>query len=303
MAFIVLAAIAAVVIFIAAGFKTIGGKKGWKPNPKQWLTFAALLFVAPAFFAIVPANTVGVVYSPFSGGVQEETLSEGINMKGPLDTVTLISTEVQSITLSNLYGQTEDSQYLTISVDVKYYVQKAAAVNVFKKFRTLDKVTADLVNTAAQRAIETATTNYNIMEILGDQRTQVYMEIESTLSERFEKDGISLHSITFLDTDGGEEIEQAIRNEAVAKKAVETAEQERTKAEIQALTRIIQAEAEAKEKEILAAAISQNPEILELEWIKKWNGDLPTYLGGDTGNVMIDLGGLQDDTAHPASAE
>ena len=96
----------------------------------------------------------------------------GINLKGPFDTVNLISTEVQSITLADLYGQTEDSQYLTISVDVKYYVQPSEAVNVFKKFRTLDNVTSTLVNTAAQRAIETATTNYNIIEILGDQRTQ-----------------------------------------------------------------------------------------------------------------------------------
>ena len=303
MVFFILAAIAAVVIFIATGFKTVSGNRGWKPNPKQWLTLAALLLIAPAFFAIVPANTVGVVYSPFSGGVQDESLDEGINLKGPFDTVNLISTEVQSITLADLYGQTEDSQYLTISVDVKYYVQPSEAVNVFKKFRTLDNVTSTLVNTAAQRAIETATTNYNIIEILGDQRTQVYMEIEASLSERFGADGITLHSITFLDTDGGDEIEQAIRAEAVAKKAVETAEQERTKAEIEAETRIIEAEAEAKEKEILAAAIAENPEVLELEWIKKWSGDLPIYLSGDSGGVLIDLSDLKDTSSSSTSTD
>ena len=301
MAFFILAAIAAVVIFIAAGFKRIGGNRGWKLNPRQWLALAAVLLATPAFFTSVPANRVGVVYSPFSGGVQQTVLGEGIKTKGPFDTVNLISTEVQSTTLTNLYGQTKDSQYLTISVDVKYYVEPAQAVNVFKKFNSLANVTSVLVHPAAQRAIETATTNYNIIEILGDQRSQVYAEIEAILSERFASDGIRLHSITFLDTDGGDEIEAAIRAEAVAKKAVETAEQERTKAEIEAETRIIQAQAEATEKQILAEAIAENPEVLELEWIKKWNGVLPAYLSGDAGGVMIDLSALENDMGSPTT--
>ena len=50
MVFFILAAIAAVVIFIATGFKTVSGNRGWKPNPKQWLTLAALLLIAPGVF-------------------------------------------------------------------------------------------------------------------------------------------------------------------------------------------------------------------------------------------------------------
>lgn len=296
MTFIILAAIAAVVIFIVTGFKTINGNRGWKLNGKQWLTLISLVIIIPAFFAIIPANSAGVIYSPFSGGVQDRVLSEGIQSKGPFDTVNTISTEVQSNRIENLYGQTKDAQYLTISIDVKYFVDKTQAVKVFKNFRSLNNVNATLVHPAAQRAIETAMTKYNIIEILGDQRTQVYKEIEVFLTERFASDGITFHSITFLDTDGGDEIEQAIRDEAVAKKAVETSEQKRTKAEVDAETRIIEAQAEAKEKEILAAAIAKSPEVLELEWIKKWNGTLPIYMGGDSNGVMIDLTKLQEIT-------
>ncbi len=297
MAFIILAAVAAIVIFIITGFKKIGGNRGWKPNPKQFLTLLALLLVAPAFFTIVPANSVGVLYSPFSGGVQDDVLYEGIQTKGPFDSVYVLSTEVQTDKIDNLFGQTQDSQFLTISIDVKYQVNSTEAVKVFKKFRSLSRVTTDLLKPAAQRAIEDATTKYNIIEILGDRRTDVYIDIERALITRFETDGITLHSITFLDTDGGEEIEQAIRAEAVAKKAVETAEQARTKAEIEAETRIIQAQAEAEEKRILAEAVAQNPEVLELEWIKKWSGVLPIYMGGDNSSVMLDLSSLQDDAA------
>ena len=299
MVFIILAVIAAIVIFIAAGFKTIGGKRGWKINAKQFLTFLALFIIAPAFFTIVPANSVGILYSPFAGGVQDNVLREGMQTKGPFDSVYILSTEVQTNTVDSLFGQTKDSQFLTISIDVKYQIGQTEAVKVFKKFRTLGNIKTDLVKPAAQRAIEEATTKYNIIEILGDKRTEVYSEIERVLTTRFENDGITLHSITFLDTDGGDEIEQAIRAEAVAKKAVETAKQQRTKAEIDAETRIIEAQAEAREKEILAEAIAENPEILELEWIKKWTGVLPIYLAGDSGSVMVDLSNIED--AAPAA--
>jgi len=284
------------IAFIALGFrkKTDGGRNEmhWRMNGRQWISALGLIIIAFSFFTTIPANSVGILYSPLNGGVQDRTLGEGVQAKSPIDEVYIISTEVQSKHIESLMGQTKDSQFLTIAVDVKYYVDKARAFDVFKRFKTLNNVDNSLILPATQRAIEQATTNYNIIEVLGEKRGDVYREIEAALSERFALDGITLHSITFLDTDGGEEIEQAIRAEAVAKKAVETAEQERLEAEIDAETRIIQANAEAEEKRILASAIAENPEVLELEWIKKWNGQLPAYISGESEGVMIDLSNL-----------
>ena len=278
--------VVAVILFIALGFTS---PRIWKTNKKQWLSIIGLIIMMFSFFAMVPANNIGILYAPFRGGVQDQVYQEGFNIKGPFDQMYMISTEVQTNKIENLYGQTKDSQYLTISVDVKYYVDRARAFDVFKKFKTIDNVNRSLITPASQRAIESACVNYNIIEILGAERENVYMKIESDLQERFSKDGITLHSITFLDTDAGDEVENAIRAEAVAKKEVETAKQRKIKAEVEAETRIIQAQAEAKEKEILALAIAQSPEILELEWIKKWNGILPQFISGDSEGVMVDL--------------
>jgi regulator of protease activity HflC (stomatin/prohibitin superfamily) len=284
------------IAFIALGFrkKPDGGRNElhWRVNGRQWISALGLIIIAFSFFTTIPANSIGILYSPLNGGVQDRTLGEGVQVKSPIDEVYIISTEVQSKHIENLMGQTMDSQFLTIAVDVKYYVDKARAFDVFKRFKTLSNVDNSLILPATQRAIEQATTSYNIIEVLGDKRGEVYNLIEAALAERFAQDGITLHSITFLDTDGGDEIEQAIRAEAVAKKAVETAEQERLEAEIDAETRIIQANAEAEEKRILASAIAENPEVLELEWIKKWNGQLPAYISGESDGVMIDLSNL-----------
>ncbi len=277
----------AVISFFALGFTSA---RTWKVNKKQWLSIFGLIIMMFSFFTMVPANNIGILYAPFRGGVQDQVYQEGFNVKGPFDQMYMISTEVQTNRIDSLYGQTKDSQYLTISVDVKYYIDKTRAFDVFKKFKTIDNVNKSLITPASQRAIESACVNYNIIEILGAERENVYMMIESDLQERFSRDGITLHSITFLDTDAGDEVENAIRAEAVAKKEVETAKQQKIKAEVEAETRIIQAQAEAKEKEILALAIAKSPEVLELEWIKKWNGVLPQFISGESDGVMVDLG-------------
>lgn len=296
MTFVTAGIVVILIAFIALGFrrKPDSGRHElqWKVNKRQWLSLLGIFILAFSLFTTIPANSIGILYSPLNGGVQDRTLGEGVQVKSPIDEVYIISTEVQTKHIDSLMGQTIDSQFLTMSVDVKYYVDKARAFDVFKRFKTLSNVDNSLILPATQRAIEQATTKYNIIEVLGEKRSDVYNLIEAALTERFAKDGITLHSITFLDTDGGEEIEQAIRAEAVAKKAVKTAEQVRLEAEIDAETRIIQAEAEAEEKRILSSAIAENPEILELEWIKKWDGKLPTFMSGESEGVMIDLSNL-----------
>ena len=61
-------------------------------------------------------------------------------------------------------------------------------------------------------------------------------------------------AINFSDTDAGEEIEKAIQDEAIAKKRVETAEQERLRVQIEAQQRVIEASAD-KEKASIQAEI------------------------------------------------
>ena len=52
---------------------------------------------------------------------------------------------------------------------------------------------------------------------------------------------------------------------------------------------ITKAEAEAKALQIKGQSIASNPRIVELEWINKWNGELPTYMLGSGTNVMLGM--------------
>ena len=274
----------------------------WKLNKMQLLSAVPVVLLLFGMFAKIPANHVGIQYSTFSG-VKEDTLGEGMHTKSLFDKVYVISTEVQTKKLENITGQTKDSQYVNITMDVQYKVDSATAFQVFREFRTLANVDSKLIANVVQRAVESVTTKYSVYDILGGAKNDVYREIQEVLKNDLAEKGISFYYINFIDVDAGPDIEAAIVAQAVAKQAVETAEQEKQKAEIEAQKRVVEAQAnlgkakiEAETKMVEAQATadanklleeSLSEEILQKLWIEKWNGSLPTYMLGEDGNVMI----------------
>lgn len=275
----------------------------WGLKRRQIFALFGLLICLFSLLTKIPANNVGIVYSPF-GGTKSETLSEGFKIKNPLDKVYKISTETQTTTVENLTTQTKDAQFVTSILDVKYKVNASNAYLVFKQYRTLDKMSADLIMPTAQRVLELITTKYNVIDILGEKRAEVYTELNTKLAEELAIYGVDFVSISIIDMDAGEKLENAITDEAVAKKAVETAAQNLLKAEteakqksvqakaeqeaakIEAETKLIEAEAEKKANELLNESLSND--ILRKQWIERWNGKLPQYYGGDA-NLMIGM--------------
>lgn len=302
------------VLFFVLGLETIElfdnyGRKyndvKWHLNlKKQVFAAAGLLICLLGCITRVPANNVGIVYSSFSG-TREQTLSEGFHTKGVFDKVYDMSTEVQTLKIEGVTTQTKDAQYVNSNLDVKYRVNPANAYIVFKQYRKLDTVSDTLIAPTTQRVLELVTTKYNVIDILGEKRSSVYSELEASLTEEFAKYGIEFYSISISDMDAGAAIEAAIEQEAVAKKAVETAEQnllkteaeakqksvkaraEQEAAKIEAETKLIEAEAEKKANDLLTQSLTD--QVLKKEWIDKWDGKMPTYYAGegDGTNLMV----------------
>lgn len=282
--------------------KTIEDEKlTWKLNKLQFLSILPCLILLFGVFTRIPANSVGIQYSTFSG-VKEDTLTEGMHTKSIFDKIYVISTEVQTKNLKDITGQTKDSQYVNITMDVQYKVDSSTAFQVFREFRNLENVDKKLIANVVQRAVESVTTEYNVYDILGSAKNEVYAKIQEALKADLSEKGISFYYINFIDVDAGEAIEGAITAQAVAKQAVETAEQERQKAEIEAQKRVVEAQAnlekakiEAETKLVEAQATadanalleeSLNEKILEKLWIEKWNGQLPKFIT-DGDSMMI----------------
>ncbi len=258
MRYILLSAVVVVVLFVLLGFTRHVDDRGrttvtFKLNKKQLLSFLGLAILLFEMFTIVPANHVGIKFSVF-GGVNENTLGEGFQLKSPFDQIYIISSEVQTVAIQDVTGQTIDAQWVNMDLDVKYRVNPKNSFIVFKNFRTLDAVNNQLIVPTTQRAIEQITTQYNVIDVLGEKRNEVYIQIEEELERKLSESGIDFFSLTLTDTDAGESIEQAIEAEAIAKKQVETAQQALEKAKVEAETKKIDAQAAADVRLIAAKA-------------------------------------------------
>lgn len=231
----------------------------------------------------VPANHVGIRYS-YIEGTSSKTLGEGMHFLVPfVDKLICIDTKVQESYITNISVQTKDAQYLKVDFDVKFKVNKTDANKVYAAYGGIDNLKSSIISNYGQKAIELVVTQYNIIEVLGDKKADVYAEVEELLKGMLEEESVTLTNLTIIDMDAGELIESAIQAEAVAKKEVETAEQNRLKAEKDAETAIIEATAEAEVNRLLNQEMSD--EILSKLFIEKWDGKLPVIYGSD-GNIL-----------------
>jgi regulator of protease activity HflC (stomatin/prohibitin superfamily) len=83
---------------------------------------------------------------------------------------------------------------------------------------------------------------------------------------------------------------QAIEDKQIAQQRVEKADRELDEAKTRKEIAKTQAEAKKIEQELISASLS--PAILQSRWIDKWNGILPSVMGGDSGGLILDIGAL-----------
>lgn len=210
-------------------------------------TITAIILIIFLIFGIarIPANTVGVKVSAFNG-VSDKTMSTGWHLKMPfVDKVYKLPTSVQTKSLEKLTTQTKDGQWLNTNIDVKYRIEKVKAMTVFQDYTDLENVNNSVISPSVQRAIESVTGEYDIYDILGEKRNEVYEKIDKKLKTVFKKHNLEFVSFTITDQDAGDEIEQAIKDESVKQKQVDSAKQDKEKALIEAETKKINAQAEA----------------------------------------------------------
>lgn len=248
---------------------------------KKWclLGLVWLILIIFGCFTTIGANQVGIMYNAFKGGIQDEVLGEGFKIKTPFDKVYKISTEVQEFTFEEISVQTNDSQFVNAILQLQVRIDKAQAFEYFKKYggKKLEDIKSILSNTT-QKQLEEVTTQYNIMEVLGEKRDEIVNKTLESVKNELINDGILVERVILVDTDAGDTIETAIQNEASAKKEAETAKYLKEKAELEGEAKVIEAQKEKDANELKQTTLTN--EILIEKMIEKWNGTLPTTMLG-----------------------
>ena len=84
---------------------------------------------------------------------------------------------------------------------------------------------------------------------------------------------------------------KAVEDKQIAQQRVEKAERELDEAKTRKEIAKTQAEAKKIEQELVNESLT--PQILQNRWIEKWNGILPSVMGGDSSGLILDIGSLE----------
>ncbi len=293
MAYIIFAVFLVAILFIVLGVKLSKPEEDsyknvnitWKVNKRQIfapLGFAVILF---GTFTNVGANTVGIVFDPFNGGIQEETLTEGFNSKSIFSSVYKLSTSTQTVdyeitaqagiiwaetdstkctdiaegetvgkyklNAGTCYENTGGGQYVTYQVSLSYRIEAVNAGNFYKEFGVTE-VPSSFLNSKTREAIQSNSTKYDVYSILQGSVNNVRSETFDELFDTLSSHAITLTSFVIDDVDAGASIEAIVVAEAEAAKQEEIKLKEQAAQKIQLEMELAQAENDAQIELILA---------------------------------------------------
>lgn len=246
-----------------------------------------VLTVAVSSITVVGAGERGVQVT--FGEVNPVPLESGVHFVNPVSHVYEVNVQLEKAVLENASASTKDLQQVHTDITANYRLSDLKVAEIYKNYgvTVVDKVLAPSLN----EAFKTVTAKYNSEELV-TKRDEVSAAILDHVRTKLSQFDITVDSISLVNFGFSAEYQHAIEQKVIATQAKLKAEQDLQRIQVEAQSRIAQADGEAKAIAIQAQAIqsSGGAQYVQLEWIKRWNGKLPdTVVNGQTG-MMLNMG-------------
>ncbi|MBT8038524.1 MAG: prohibitin family protein [Verrucomicrobiae bacterium] len=284
---------------------------------------AGLFALSP--FTTIPAGHVGV--STLFGKVDQNELGEGFHLINPLKKVQKIDCRNKERTLQGVGVPSQDQLTTAVDVTVKWRVDKARAAEAYKetgnaealesvhltpKLRSLireagkgiknaedfyqDEVQVSMQARILEGLQDLAEKGLLIEEVLLREFTLPRMIVQGVEEKKRQKQ-LAERQIEELKRFTTEQDQKQVQAKAEKMAAIEEAAKRIALADAQAYEITAQAKAQAEAIRIEGQALQENPEIVKLRAIEKWDGSVPRAILGDQAVPLINLNDLDGNKA------
>ncbi|MCP4485280.1 MAG: hypothetical protein GY823_12070 [Flavobacteriaceae bacterium] len=147
-----------------------------------------------------------------------------------------------------------------------------------------------LIRPVIEESIKSATAKFNASDLItkrDDVRDSITSKLENKLSER----GLIINDVNVTDFEFSAEFDRVIEQKVKAEQEALKAKEDLERVKFEAQQQIEKSKAEAEKIRIQAEAITKQggEEYVKLQWIQKWNGQLPATMLSDDSNMLINL--------------
>jgi prohibitin 2 len=290
---------------------------------RNWVKIAVpALLVVVTFFSsctVVEAGSVAVVKN--LGALEAQPLYEGVHFRAPFrfSTVTTVPTTVESVVTKALTSS-HDLQAVETTISVQYSIKPGLAPRIIKRFGSVEALADNVLGPAIQESIRSATARYTAEQLIKrrPEVKQVAVDtlrafVDATLASKQCAGALIIANVAVTEFHFSKEFDLAIESKV---KAEQEALQEKTEKE----KRITKAEASKREKELEAEgnankirleseawafkvekestaragaidregkAVRENPQLINLRRVERWNGALPKFQGASTPLISV----------------
>jgi regulator of protease activity HflC (stomatin/prohibitin superfamily) len=253
----------------------------------KWVASAIVVVILVAWlnpFVTVDPGERGVVIR--LGAVEDRILGEGLHFRIPIvEKVMAIDVKTHKIEVV-APSYSKDLQNVDTKIALNYHLDP---LNVNRLIQTIGiDYESRIISPAIQESVKAATANFTAAELVSE-RPKVKEEIKASLVSRLHPSFITVDDFSIVDFEFAESFERAIDEKQIAEQNALKAQNDLRRIEIEAAQRIAQAKAEAEAIRIQTEALQQNQNLVRLEAVKKWNGQLPTVMLGNSA-PFVDVG-------------
>lgn len=253
------------------------------------VTILVLVFLLSSAIVIVGAGERGVLLE--FGRVTQTVFDEGLSIKTPIaQSVDIIDIKTRKLETSSS-AASKDLQIVTSIIALNYRI-RPDRVAWLRQNIGLD-YQFKIIDPAIQESVKASTAKFTAEELI-TRRPIVREEMKNTLQEKLDmlsSNSIAIEEMNIVNFEFSEEFSTAIENKVTAEQLALKAERDLERIKIEAQQKIESAKAEAESIRIQSEALNENPDILQLRWIEKWNGIVPNFIagGGTEGNFLFSL--------------
>lgn len=275
------------------------------------IVFIAIVGLLVAGIKTVDEGYVGIKKT--FGEAQDEALSPGLHIINPLtDEIVTTETRAQKLEASANAG-TKDLQTASTVVAVNYEVPKNTAVRLYKQWGA--DYSNRLIVPAIQESVKKTTAKFSAEELV-TKRDTVKGEISDTLAKTvLDNTGITVKNVFVTDFAFAPSYQAKIDEAQNARKDLETQQNLLAKTKIQAeqvaaeaegkknaaiaiadgerQAMILRAQGESESVKLINQQLQASPEYIQYIQAQRWNGQLPTFVGGGDIPFILNMGDLE----------
>jgi regulator of protease activity HflC (stomatin/prohibitin superfamily) len=264
-------------MYTQAGKNTINlNRKGMGVVVFGFIVVLVLIILALASVYTVPAGYVGVI-TRFNAVIG--VANPGLGFKIPfVDQIVDMSVQTQKDEV-DASAMSENLQVVTSKIAINYHLDGTKAASVYQNIGT--DYADVIVAPAVQNTFKAVTAQYTAEQLITN-REEVRAKAEEELTARLAPYNIIVENFNIVNFDFSSEYQAAIEAKQVAEQQVQTSQQKLAQAKIDAETVVAQAQGQADAQAALKDSGSLTPEYLEYLFLTKWDGKLPSVMGGAT---------------------